>query len=213
MSGVLDRLPAALAALGNLSSADVSTWTEALTQPMSDSGIVTERRAAAFLGTVAVESWRFTAMIESGNYSADRLPKVWPTRFPDAAAAQPFAHAPDRLLNHVYADRMGNGDEASGDGFRFRGRGLIQITGRACYQQLAADFHMTIDAAVAWLETAHGAAASAAWFWMLREHHPPLNLLADAWDLSAICRAVNGGYTGLPQRIEASTKALGIFSA
>jgi putative chitinase len=169
---------------------------------MQSSGITTPRRIAAFLGQIAVESFGFAVLEESLDYSAGRLCEVWPSRFPagspniDRCARNPVA-----LANTVYCDRMGNGDGASGDGWTYRGRGLIQITGRANYEALA-----KADARAAdpdWLTTPTGAAVSACWFWTTRK----LNALADAWELTAITRAINGGTEGLEERISLSATA------
>src|SRR4029453_2056107 len=113
---------------------DVPGWTAALNKAMDRFEINSIQRIAAFLAQLAHESGEFERLRESLNYSAERLTKVWPNRFPTVAAAEPFARNEQKLGNKVYANRLGNGDEASGDGFRYRGRGLIQLTGRANYR-------------------------------------------------------------------------------
>jgi putative chitinase len=188
----------------HLSASLADAWGSALADPMKSSGITTPRRVAAFLGQIAVESFGFTELEENLNYSAGRLEVVWPKRFPAGSPnIDRCARNPEALANAVYCDRMGNGDEASGDGWTYRGRGLIQITGRANYEALA-----KADARAAdpdWLTTPAGAAVSACWFWTTRK--PSLNLLADNWELTAITRAINGGTEGLEERISLSATA------
>jgi putative chitinase len=201
-----DALPAALRAVAPaLADADVTVWLAALLPDMRSSGLVTPRRIAAFLGQVAEESGGFTRLEEDLDYTALRLCQVWPSRFPNIDLARPFEHAPEALANHVYAGRLGNGDAASGDGWRFRGAGLIQLTGRTLYAQFAAAVGRAPEDAAAWLATAAGAAASACWYWTIRGH---LNELADAWDIAGVTQRVNGGETNLATRIRLSNAAL-----
>jgi putative chitinase len=115
---------------------------------------------------------------------------------------------PEILANRVYADRVGNGDEASGDGWRFHGRGLIQITGRTTYTHFAQATNMTLDKAVDQAVTRAGAASSAAWFWTAHE----LNTLADTWSIDLLTRKINGGTDGAAERsrlCEAALQAIG----
>jgi putative chitinase len=97
-------------------------------------GINTPKKIAHFLAQISHESGGFRIAIENMNYTAKRLTEVWPKRFPTLAAATPFAGNPQKLGNSVYANRMGNGPPSSGDGFRYRGRGLLQLTGRSMYK-------------------------------------------------------------------------------
>lgn len=171
-------------------------------------GVDTPQREAAFLAQVGHESGGLTRWVENLNYSADGLVRVWPNRFTPELAGQ-YARQPERIANKVYANRMGNGDEASGDGFRFRGRGLIQLTGRANYTALAADTGRGLDTLPAWLETPEGATVSALWFWRKNR----LNRFADADDFRGLTKAINGGLTGLDDREaqwEAAKEALSI---
>ncbi len=200
----------ALAAVApDLSDADVDAWADALAPAMGAAGITTPRRAAAFLGQVAEESGGFSTLTEDLTYTAQRMCQVWPARFPCVAAATPYAGNPQRLACHVYAGRLGNGVEATGDGWTYRGRGLIQLTGRALYEQFGASCSRTAEQAAAYLETKEGAAASATWYWSLRK----LNPLADTWSITAITRMVNGGTTNLADRIRLSNAALRTLSA
>jgi putative chitinase len=151
-----------------------------------------------------VESGGFLILEEDLSYSAARLCEVWPGRFPNADSARACAFQPEALANDIYANRMGNGDPASGDGWYFRGRGLIQITGRAAYERFARAMSMTLDQAVAHSATMAGAADSAVWFWSDND----LNKLADAWLLDAMTRRINGALTGAAERNRLCRSAL-----
>lgn len=160
---------------------------------------------AVFLAQIAVESQEMNRLDENLNYSAERLNKVWPKRFPTVAAALPYARNPHRLANFVYANRFGNGGEQSGDGYRYRGRGLKQLTFVdnyvACGEALGWDLVNNPDR----LMTKEGAAHSAAWFWSSRPQN--LSMLADDLpdddddqDFLWITRAINGGTNGIDLR-------------
>lgn len=200
-----DHLTAALRAVApRLDDAACSAWVAALATPLRRAAITAPRCVAAFLGQCAVESAGFRVLEEDLRYSAPRLREVWPARFPTEAAASACAFQPEKLANLVYADRMGNGDAASGDGWRFRGRGLIQMTGRATYQRFAAAMGMSLEQAVAHAGTMQGAADSAAWFWTAHD----LNPLARNWALLPITRRINGGTEGWAERARLCDAAL-----
>jgi len=151
--------------------------------------ITTPRRIAAFLAQAHVESGGFSSLEENLYYTSPaRIAAVWPSRFPSAEAAAPFARAPERLANRVYANRLGNGPEDSGDGWRFRGRGLKQLTGRANYAEAARALGRPYVAEPGLVAEPADAALTAAWFFA-RES---CNALADAGDWDAITRRVNG---------------------
>ncbi len=188
----------------NLSSPVIS-W---LISSMTERGINTPRRIASFLGQTAVESKLFTCFEEDLNYSAERLTVVWPKRFPTLEAAAPYARNPEALANKVYADRMGNCDEASGDGWRHRGAGAIQLTGLANQAACALAFGVPIESIGDWLREPEGACRSAAWFWQRRG----LNDLADADDQISVTMRVNGGTIGLEQRIALTSAVLRVLS-
>ena len=154
------------------------------------------KRMAAFLAQIAHESGAFNFTAEGLNYSAAALSKTWPKRFPTLAIAQQYARKPEKIANKVYANRMGNGTEASGDGFKFRGRGLIQLTGKDNYTRFAKSIGKTLDQTVAFLETAEGAVASAGWYWDVNK----LNVYADKGDFVGLTRRINGGIIGLADR-------------
>ena len=114
---------------------------------------------------------------------------------------------PKRLANRVYADRMGNGDEASGDGWLFRGRGLIQLTGRTSYERFASTIGMTVDQAAAYAATKEGAVASAVWFWTANG----LNAPAESWSIDLLTQKINGGTVGAAERLRLCEAALNAF--
>jgi putative chitinase len=158
--------------------------------------ITTVERVAAFLAQCGHESADFTVLKENLNYSAEGLSKVFPKRFPTVAAAQPYNRNPEKIANKIYADRMGNGPEASGEGFKFRGRGAIQLTGKENYTKFAASVGKTLDEAVAYCETLDGAIESACWFWSTNK----LNDIADKNDIVTLTKRINGGTIGLEDR-------------
>ena len=158
--------------------------------------INTPSRLACFLAQVAHESGGFNAVKENLNYGAQGLVNTFHKYFPTLEAAQPYERNPEAIANRVYANRMGNGDEASGDGFKHRGRGLIQLTGHDNYAAFAADMGMDIDEAIEYLETYEGATMSAAWFWWKNN----LNTWADQEDMLTLTKKINGGTIGLADR-------------
>lgn len=183
---------------------DPEGWAETLNQVMPQFDITTPSRVAAFIAQTAIESAGFSVLEENLFYtSAQRLGKVWPSRFPGGANAAAYLRNPEALGNFVYANRMGNGDVASGDGFRFRGRGLLQITGRTNYGQVAKQINLPLLDQPEKLEEPGNAARSAAYFW--QAHH--LNALADsaasdpkAEDFVRMTMIINGGKQALAER-------------
>lgn len=159
--------------------------------------ITTPLRLAHFLAQTAHESARYTALVENLNYGAAGLLATWPSRF-DAATAAAFARQPERIANRVYADRMGNGPEVSGDGWRFRGRGILQVTGRASYRAIGEFLGEDLETEPDLLSTPRLAALAAGWYWSARG----INALCDIDDAVAVTEAVNGGRHGLEQRLE-----------
>jgi putative chitinase len=186
--------------------AEPDAWALALSSAMRWAEITTAPRMAMFLSQCAHESHGFTQLVEVLNYSAKRMAEVWPSRYainpgePDMKRREPNAKAlalarnPVALANETYANRMGNGPPLSGDGWRFRGRGIIQLTGRMSYTRCAGALGMALDdlapasGAGSWLEAPRGAALSAAWYWRDRN----INTLADADDVYAVTVAING---------------------
>jgi putative chitinase len=158
--------------------------------------INTPQRMAAFLAQTAHESGGFNFIKENLNYSADGLQKIFKKYFPTPELAQQYARQPEKIANRVYAARMGNGDEASGDGWKFCGRGVIQLTGKFNYTKLAESLEMNIDDVVKYLETPEGAVASAGWFWDKNK----LNAICDKGDFVLLTKRINGGTIGLQDR-------------
>ena len=160
-------------------------------------GITTATRAAGFLSQIAVESMELRATVENLNYSANGLLKTFPRYF-SATTAAAYARKPQKIANRVYANRMGNGNEASGDGWRFRGRGLIQLTGRSNYleYQNSGFCRGSVIMHPELLEKYPGALKSAMWYWLSHG----LNAIADRGDVTAMTRAINGGLNGLDDR-------------
>lgn len=155
-----------------------------------------KNRIAGFLAQTGHESGGFRIIVENLNYSAKGLMTVFPRYFPTVELATQYARQPEKIANRVYANRMKNGDEASGDGWKFRGRGLIQLTGRDNYTRLAAALEMTLDETVAYLETRPGAAVGAGWYWGTNN----LNAYCDNNDIVGMTKRINGGTIGLADR-------------
>lgn len=188
----------------------VKHWHNALAQLLPDYEINTPQRIAAFVAQCAHESANFTTLKENLNYKAATLRKIFPKYFPTDAMAQQYANMPNKqeaIANLVYANRMGNGDPASGDGFRYRGRGLIQLTGKENYSWFAASVGITVEEAAEYLETFEGAAQSACWFWETNK----LNKWADAGDILMLTKRINGGTIGLDDRIKHYKHALHVL--
>jgi len=182
-------------------------WFDALNIAALPFSINTPLRMAAWLGQLMEESGKFQHLEEDLDYSADSLLRVFPTHF-TPAEAQVFAHKPETIANRAYADRMGNGNEASGDGWRYHGRGLIQLTGKENYAEVSHGLNYDfINDPEALLQT-DNAALSAAWFW--KKHG--CNELADKKDYVAISKAINGGLEGVGVRIAYTSQALDILA-
>jgi putative chitinase len=157
--------------------------------------INTKLRIAHFLAQVMHESGDFAHMAENLNYSADGLMKIFPKYFNTDSAAS-HARNPQMIANRVYSNRLGNGDVASSDGWNYRGRGFIQLTGKENYTKFAKAIGKSLQETVKYLETAPGALESAAWYWNSRN----INAKADADDITAVTQLVNGGTIGLEDR-------------
>jgi putative chitinase len=184
-------------------------WIEAFDQLLPDYEINTPKRVAAFIAQCAHESGNFRFLKENLNYKAESLMKTFPKYFSDRDTANAYAKQPVKIANRVYANRMGNGDEASGDGYRYCGRGLIQLTGKTNYDWFAASLEISATEASEYLETFEGAAQSACWFWESNN----LNVEADAGDIKKMTKKINGGYIGLDDRIKHYEHALHILGA
>lgn len=194
--------------------ATVDTWLVPLNGAMAERDINTGGRQAAFLAQLLHESGNLRVVSENLNYSAARLAQVWPGRFANVRP-ESYANDPQRLANFVYAGRMGNGDAASGDGWRYRGRGLIQLTGRSNYAACAGALELDLIAQPDLLVQPGPAARSAAWFWQSRG----LNGMADGATGAAansafvrMTRAINGGTMGLTERLALWDRCCAVLS-
>lgn len=187
-------------------------WHNALSILLPDYNIDTPQRIAAFMAQCGHESANFTALKENLNYRAASLRKIFPKYFPTDELANQYASMPNKqeaIANRIYANRMGNGPEESGDGFRYCGRGLIQLTGKSNYQDFADSLEMNVEDVPEYLQTFEGAAQSACWFWEKNN----LNKWADAGDIKELTRRINGGYIGLDDRIKHYEHALHVLGA
>lgn len=171
-------------------------WLEPLPGELFSSGIDTVYEVASFLAQVAHESNEFTRLEENLNYSAERMMQVWPKRFMSFEFAQRYEHSSIRLANYIYANRMGNGDEASGDGWIFHGRGPIELTGKNNYIACGEDIGEDLMTYPEKLLTPFVGIRSACWYWKSRD----LDALDDDDDVRAETRKINGGETGLIHR-------------
>jgi putative chitinase len=181
--------------------ARVALFVDSLNSAMLRYDIVTPERQAAFIAQVGYESTNLTRLVENLDYThAERLMAVFPTHFTSLDQANgAIAGGPAAIANFVYANRNGNGDEASGDGWRFKGRGLIQTTGRDNYARTSQGLYsdnLTLIARPEALEQPGVAALAAAFFWSDRG----CNELADQADFRQITRVINGGYAGWNER-------------
>jgi putative chitinase len=176
---------------------DLAAWVEPIRAACARFEINTIRRISAFLTTLAHEGGFKVGARENMNYSAKRMAQVWPSRFrgPNALANR-LHRQPEKIANIVYADRMGNGGPETGDGWRFRGIGPIQLTGRSNWEAFASAMEMTLDEVEAYMLTIEGGVMSAAWFWETND----INRLADTPGVEDETRRINGGLIGVDQR-------------
>lgn len=186
---------------------DLLKYVDFLDEGMVRFEINTPVRIGAFIAQVAHESGSFLRVEENLNYSWQGLRKTWPTRFTTDGFAQGYHRKPEQIANYVYGGRNGNGDEASGDGWRFRGRGLIQTTGRdnyAAYSRAISDPSVVTDPAQ--LTQPRHAAMSACWFWNARALNPLADLDTKE-GFNKISYKINGGWNGKEDRLERWARA------
>ena len=183
-------------------------WVDPLNETFERFGIVTHNQQAMFIGQCSHECGNFKLLEENLNYKAATLMKLWPKRFPTLEKANEFERNPRKIANSVYSLRMGNRDENSGDGFRFRGRGIIQLTGHSSYfhcgKALGVDFVANPDL----VSSPKYAALSGGWFWSTHN----LNSPADALDYTKVTKIINGGTIGLDDRIKHVQQALAVLA-
>lgn len=188
----------------------VEHWFNALSAALPDYEINTPGRIAAFLAQCAHESGDFTTLKENLNYKPESLRKIFSKYFPTDELARAYCSMPNKqeaIANRVYANRMGNGDEHSGDGYKYCGRGLIQLTGKDNYTWFAQSLEISPEDASEYLATFEGAVQSACWFWETNN----LNQWADAGDILTLTKRINGGTIGLEDRVRRYEFALSIM--
>jgi len=184
-------------------------WHHALSLALPDYEINTPQRVAAFMAQCAHESGGFRALKENLNYKAASLRRVFPKYFPDDNIAAHYAGKQEMIANRVYGGRMGNGPEETGDGYKYCGRGLIQLTGKSNYQAFADSIETLVEEIPEFLATFEGAVQSACWFWEANN----LNQFADRGDILTMTKRINGGTIGLEDRIKHYNHALHVLGA
>jgi len=187
---------------------NVVEWCDALNQILPDYEINTPERIAMFIAQCGHESGDFRRLKENLNYRAESLMRTWPKRFPTIDFARQYANKPEMIANYVYANRMGNGPTESGDGWKYIGRGLIQITGKENYLKFAKYVDIDINDVTDYLMSYEGALRSACWFWEIRK----LNTPSDESDIETVTRLINGGLNGLDDRTERYNNAIQLLS-
>lgn len=187
----------------------VDYWYSAMERCLPDYDINTPQRIAMFVAQCAHESGNFRVLKENLNYRAESLMKVWPRHFPSLDVAKQYAHNQEAIANKAYANRMGNGPEESGDGWRYCGRGLIQLTGKINYQNFAMSIETPVEEVPAYLGTFEGAVQSACWFWEANN----LNQWSDQGDVLTVTKKINGGTLGLADRQKHYQHALHVLGA
>ena len=187
---------------------DIDEWSSAMSLLFPKYEINTPARIAGFVAQCGHESQNFKTLEENLNYSAEGLNRTFPKYFVKAGRdAQAYHRQPEKIANVVYANRMGNGDTASGEGWKFRGRGVIQLTGKDNYSRFAKYVGKSIDDTIEYLKTKQGALESACWFWKTNG----LNEIADSGDIVAMTKRINGGTIGLEDRQKHYTHALAVL--
>lgn len=182
-------------------------WVDALNQTFDRFGISTDVQQAAFIGQCGHECANFKVLEENLNYRAATLMKLWPKRFPTQEIANAYAGNPKKIANKVYGGRMGNRDEASGDGYRFRGRGCIQLTGSDNYFHAGKALGVDLWAEPDLVATPQYAALTAGWFWSTHK----CNEAAAAQHWTRLTKIINGGTFGLEQRVSHINHALEVL--
>lgn len=187
---------------------NVGVWLDPLNELLAQYEINTVNRVAGFMAQTSHESNDYKNLEENLYYSADRLMQVWSKRyFPNRDVAKKYEKNPEKLANYVYANRMDNGDEDSGDGWRFRGAGIKQITGRYNFTEFGKTIGMTAEQAADYIRTTKGSVHSAVWYWNLHK----LNKTADAKNIKLMTEIINGGLNGLADRTLRFNRALKIL--
>jgi putative chitinase len=182
-------------------------WVDALNETFTRFNLTTNNQKAMFIGQCSHECGNFRILEENLNYKAATLMRLWPKRFPTLEKANEYSGNSKKIANSVYSSRMGNRDENSGDGYRFRGRGCIQLTGHANYfhagKALGVDFVSEPDL----VATPKFASLTAGWFWSTHNCNAP----SDALDYTKVTKIINGGTIGLDDRIKHVQQALAVL--
>ena len=187
---------------------DWEEWYSAMLEILPMWDINTIERVAGFVAQCGHESRNFSVLTENLNYSAAALNKIFPKYFRRAGRdAQAYHRQPEKIANVIYANRMDNGDTDSGDGWRFRGGGILQLTGRYNYTEFAEDVGMSAEEAVDYVRTKKGALDSACWFW----DENNLNKHCDNMDIVKMTKRINGGTIGLEDRKKHWAHALDVL--
>jgi len=184
-------------------------WLEPLNKTFEKYEINTPVRQAAFIGQCGHESASFKVLEENLNYSAKGLVATWPSRFHDIEYAAEYERKPERIANKVYGGRADLGNTEDGDGWRFHGRGLIQLTGRTNYTVCGLALGKPFAEHPELVLDPENAAMTAGWFWNKRG----LNSVADDQNWELLCKRINGGLNGLQDRIDRTHKAMDILGA
>jgi putative chitinase len=182
-------------------------WLAPLEATFAKYDISTPLRQAAFIGQCAHESGNFKTLEENLHYSADGLMRTWSSRFPSVDVAQKYANNPAAIANKVYSGRMGNGTEESGEGWKYHGRGLIQLTGKENYANCGSGIGVDLLGNPDWLCDPKYAVLSAGWFW----NKKGLNALADVRDYDTMTKRINGGLIGIDDRKSKIAKAISVL--
>lgn len=186
---------------------DYKIWTKLFNEFLPKYNIASDIRVAMFISQCSHESSQFRVLKENLNYSRQGLLSVFGKYF-NESNVDAYARNPEKIASRVYANRMKNLDEKSGDGWKFRGRGAIQTTGRASYEAVALHLNKSIDEVVLYLETKEGALVSACIFWIDTQ----LNSFADAKDIRGATKRINGGFHGLDARTSEYKRISAILS-
>ena len=191
---------------------DPDGWATAMNNVFPTYEINTPQRVAAFLAQCGHESGGWTVFEENLNYSAQGLNSIFKKYFPTIESATPYARQPEKIANKIYSNRMGNGDESSGDGYKYRGRGPIQLTGKANYtkfaQEMFDDWQNVVDNPDWVTADRDFALMSAIWFWNANK----LNVQADNGDIKLMTKKINGGYIGLDDRIKHYNECINLLT-
>lgn len=184
-------------------------WMVPLNETFAKFSIATVEQQAAFIGQCSHECNKFKTLEENLNYKPETLMRLWPKRFPSMAEAMKYAHQPEKIANHIYSSRGGNGDEKSGDGWLFHGRGCIQLTFKDNYYHCGQALGIDLVSNPQLVATPKYAALSAGWFWATHG----CNELSAKKDWTGLTKKINGGTFGLDERVALTNNTIAVMSA